>query len=235
MPSAMPAMAITSKRSPIMVRMKLTFLYYRRPPRVSLETPLPSAHRPPVGSHLGEEVFPGTCRRLQTVTVQGELVHEFVQGRVRVGDAPWLGDHEHLPVLQLLYVVYCPLETGTVVEQEARGIEVLVVGDEVVTVLGGVGQDGGHLLVLRWERALGFRPYVGCSQRHGNRMIAWAPSGMIQDRSQTRRDVAQSGSALGWGPSGRRFKSGRPDFLRRDTLHPWKGEYWTHSTCFSAS
>ena len=29
----------------------------------------------------------------------------------------------------------------------------------------------------------------------------------------TRRDVAQSGSALGWGPSGRRFKSGRPDFF----------------------
>ena len=27
-----------------------------------------------------------------------------------------------------------------------------------------------------------------------------------------RRDVAQSGSALGWGPSGRRFESGRPDF-----------------------
>ena len=31
---------------------------------------------------------------------------------------------------------------------------------------------------------------------------------------QMRRDVAQSGSALGWGPSGRRFESGRPDFLR---------------------
>jgi hypothetical protein len=31
-----------------------------------------------------------------------------------------------------------------------------------------------------------------------------------------RRDVAQSGSALGWGPSGRRFKSGRPDSSRRD-------------------
>jgi hypothetical protein len=29
-----------------------------------------------------------------------------------------------------------------------------------------------------------------------------------------RRDVAQSGSALGWGPSGRRFESGRPDSLR---------------------
>ncbi len=28
-----------------------------------------------------------------------------------------------------------------------------------------------------------------------------------------RRDVAQSGSALGWGPSGRRFESGRPDLL----------------------
>ena len=39
-------------------------------------------------------------------------------------------------------------------------------------------------------------------------------------RSQTRRDVAQSGSALGWGPSGRRFKSGRPDFLRRGTAAP---------------
>lgn len=48
-------------------------------------------------------------------------------------------------------------------------------------------------------------------------MIARAPSGMIQLRSRTRRDVAQSGSALGWGPSGRRFKSGRPDCLRRDT------------------
>ena len=27
--------------------------------------------------------------------------------------------------------------------------------------------------------------------------------------------MAQSGSALGWGPSGRRFKSGRPDSSRR--------------------
>ena len=33
-----------------------------------------------------------------------------------------------------------------------------------------------------------------------------------------RRDVAQSGSALGWGPSGRRFKSGRPDSSRRDHI-----------------
>ena len=33
-----------------------------------------------------------------------------------------------------------------------------------------------------------------------------------------RRDVAQSGSALGWGPSGRRFKSGRPDSLRRNRI-----------------
>ena len=27
--------------------------------------------------------------------------------------------------------------------------------------------------------------------------------------------MAQSGSALGWGPSGRRFESGRPDSSRR--------------------
>src|SRR5215210_4572632 len=156
MPSAMPARATTSKSSPMAVRMKLTFLYYRTPPRVSRETPLPSAHRTPVGSHIGEEVLPGTYRRLQAVPVQGKLVHELVQGRIRVGDAPWLGDHEHLPVLKLLYVVYRLLEAWAVVEQEARGIEVRVVGDEVVTVLGGVCHDGGHLLVLCWELALGF-------------------------------------------------------------------------------
>jgi hypothetical protein len=144
-------------------------------------------------------------------------VHKLVYGRSRVGDTPWLGDHEDLPFLELLYVVYGLLETGTVVEQEAGSLEVLVVGDEVVTVLGGVGLDSRPLLVLRRESALGFGPYVGCSKRHGNRMIARVPSGMIQDGSQARRDVAQSGSALGWGPSGRRFKSGRPDFLRRDT------------------
>jgi hypothetical protein len=39
---------------------------------------------------------------------------------------------------------------------------------------------------------------------------------MIRVSLKTRRDVAQSGSALGWGPSGRRFKSGRPDCLWLD-------------------
>jgi hypothetical protein len=39
------------------------------------------------------------------------------------------------------------------------------------------------------------------------------------DADEARRDVAQSGSALGWGPSGRRFKSGRPDSSRRDLTH----------------
>ena len=43
-------------------------------------------------------------------------------------------------------------------------------------------------------------------------MIARPPSGMIRPCEDPRRDVAQSGSALGWGPSGRRFESGRPDF-----------------------
>jgi hypothetical protein len=43
-------------------------------------------------------------------------------------------------------------------------------------------------------------------------MIARPPSGMILPCEDARRDVAQSGSALGWGPSGRRFESGRPDF-----------------------
>ncbi len=40
---------------------------------------------------------------------------------------------------------------------------------------------------------------------------------------QMRRDVAQSGSALGWGPSGRRFESGRPDFLRGLGRSPGNG------------
>src|SRR5918997_6667048 len=103
-----------------------------------------------------------------------------MQGRIRLRYAPQLRDYEHLPVLKLLYVVYGRFEAGAMVEQDAWGIEVLVVGDEVVTFLGGVGQNGGHLLVLRRESALEFCPYVGCSQRHGNRMIAWVSSGMIQ-------------------------------------------------------
>ena len=60
---------------------------------------------------------------------------------------------------------------------------------------------------------------------------------MIRRGKKVRRDVAQSGSALGWGPSGRRFKSGRPDSERRD--HNLRGkaglELWTHSISFWAS
>jgi hypothetical protein len=40
----------------------------------------------------------------------------------------------------------------------------------------------------------------------------------------TRRDVAQSGSALGWGPSGRRFESGRPDFFAGSKRNPASNE-----------
>ena len=35
--------------------------------------------------------------------------------------------------------------------------------------------------------------------------------------------MAQSGSALGWGPSGRRFESGRPDSSGR---LEWRSEWW---------
>src|SRR5215208_1752172 len=196
MPSPMPARAITSNRTPITVKITPIFVYYPRPSRVSRvgavrEPPLhegrshsrttpTGCHRAAVGSHVGEEALPGACRGLQTVTVQGELVHELVHGRISVGDTPSFRDHEHLPVLQLLYVVYSLLETGAVVEQVTGGIEVLVVSDEVVTIFGGVGNNGGHLLVLCGEPTLGFCAYVGCSQRHGDRMIAWVSSGMIQ-------------------------------------------------------
>ena len=52
-------------------------------------------------------------------------------------------------------------------------------------------------------------------------MIARGSSDMIW---VARRDVAQSGSALGWGPSGRRFESGRPDSLRDLDVTPWAAE-----------
>src|SRR5215212_8570872 len=155
MPSPMPARAITSNRTPITVKITPIFVYYPRPSRVSRvgavrEPPLhegrghsrttpTGCHRAAVGSHVGEEALPGACRGLQTVPVQGELVHELVHGRISVGDTPWLCDHEHLPVLQLLYVVYRLLEARAIVEQETRGVEVFVVGDEVETVFGGVG------------------------------------------------------------------------------------------------
>src|SRR5215212_1900180 len=173
-----------------------------------------SAHRAPVGLHVGKEIVPGAGRRFEAVSVEGELVHELVQGRFGVGDAGGFGDEEHLPVLELLYVVYHRFQAGTVIEQEAGGLEVLVAGDDLASGRGGVGRDGGLLLFLCGERAVGIGSYVGCSQRHENRMIARAPSGMIGVSLETRRDVAQSGSALGWGPSGRRLKSGRPDCLR---------------------
>ena len=45
-------------------------------------------------------------------------------------------------------------------------------------------------------------------------------------RARPPRGVAQSGSAFGWGPKGRWFKSSRPDFFRvvslsRETRLPW--------------
>src|SRR5919112_5830565 len=141
MPSPMPAKATPSKRSPMAVKIIPILLYYRRPsrvsrvgrePPVSSRTPAAGCHRAAVGPHAGEEILPGACRGLQAVPVQGEFVHELVHGRISVGDAPWLGDHEHHPVLQFLYVVYRLLETGAVVEQATRRIEVFVVGYEVV-------------------------------------------------------------------------------------------------------
>ena len=90
----------SSKRSPMAIRIKPTFPYYRTPSRVSRNAGVfrehpyaherPTAHRAAVGPHVGEEIVPGACRRLQAVPVQGELVHELVQGRIGVGDAPRL-------------------------------------------------------------------------------------------------------------------------------------------------
>jgi hypothetical protein len=77
-----------------------------------------------------------------------------------------MGDDEDLPVLELFDVVYRLLETGAVVEEGARSVEVLVGGDQLVAILGGVSLDGGTLLLLRGELAPWVGPYVGCRARH---------------------------------------------------------------------
>ena len=141
---------------------------------------LAPAHRAPVGLHGVEELLPGAGGALEAVAVQGELVDELVQGRVGLRDAPGVGDDEDLPVLELFDVVYRRFEAGAVVEEGPGGPEVLVEGDQLVTLLAGVGLDARPLLLPRGEHALEVGPYVGCRARHEHRMIAWGHSGMIK-------------------------------------------------------
>jgi hypothetical protein len=51
-------------------------------------------------------------------------VDEFVQSGLGVGDAPWPGDQENLPVFELLDIIYGLLEAGAVVEENAGSVEV---------------------------------------------------------------------------------------------------------------
>src|SRR3712207_3194162 len=179
-PKEMPARHSRNKRVPMAVRRKLTFLYYStgwrlnkyfvvsnkggdRSPRLVTSAP---AHLAAVGLHGCEVLLPGAGRRFQAVTVEEEFVDELVQGGVVIGDAPGVGDDEHLPVLQFFDVVYCLFEAGTVVEEDARCSEVLVGGDELVACRGGVGSDGGLLLVPGKELAVGIGPYVRGRSRH---------------------------------------------------------------------
>jgi hypothetical protein len=46
---------------------------------------------------------------------------------------------------------------------------------------------------------------------HADKILRHADVSPIRQNARTPRGVAQSGSALGWGPSGRRFKSCLPD------------------------
>ena len=46
---------------------------------------------------------------------------------------------------------------------------------------------------------------------HADKILRHADVSSIRQNAETPRGVAQSGSALGWGPSGRRFKSCLPD------------------------
>src|SRR5215210_517097 len=118
------------------------------------------AHRAPVGLHGGEELFPGTVWALETVAVERELVDELVQGRLGVRDAPGLGDDEDLPVFELFDVVYRRLEAGAVIEEIARGVEVLVGGHQFVALPCGVCLDSSLLLLQAGELAPWVGPYV---------------------------------------------------------------------------
>lgn len=52
-------------------------------------------------------------------------------------------------------------------------------------------------------------------------MLDWVNLRIPQDASmiQKKRGVAQPGSALAWGASGRRFKSGRPELVIASGTH----------------
>ena len=122
-----------------------------------------------------------------------------------------MGDEQDLPVFLLFDVVYRRFQSGTVVEQKTRGVQVFVTGYDLVPLLRGEGFEGFALVLRGRELTLRVGSDVRRRSRHDKTMIAWGPSGMIS--AIRLRVVAQSGSALGWGPSGRRFESGRPDFF----------------------
>jgi hypothetical protein len=177
-PNAIAARLGSNRRSPMVVNMRLTRLYYRT--RAPFNKPLPfvvrildqrstPAHLAPVSLHSGEELLPGTGGALEAVAVQGEFVDELVQGRVGVGYAAGVRDDEDLPFLELLDVVYRGLETGAMVEEVAPGFEILVSGDQLVASFGGVCLYSGLLLPGSGELALRVGPDVRGRARHAPR------------------------------------------------------------------
>ncbi len=128
-----------------------------------------------------------------------------------------MGHYQDFPILFFLDVVYSLFYAGTMIEKGAGGLKVFVGRHQLVAVLGGVGVDEGSLVFEGGEFSFDICPDVRCRPCHVGAMIACGASGIIPVQA-VRRDVAQSGSALGWGPSGRRFKSGRPDFCGNTEL-----------------
>src|SRR5215213_2696780 len=91
-----------------------------------------------------------------------------MHGRLRVRDAAGMGDEQDLPVLLLFYVSDRALEAGAVVEEKARGFNVLVRSNDLVPFAGGVGFQDLALLLCAWQLALRVRPDIRRRLRHAD-------------------------------------------------------------------
>src|SRR5215210_373383 len=154
---ATPARQINNSATPMTISTKLTPQYYPTRNRLA-QGRSPAGHRAAVGLHGGQRLLPRAPRGLQPVPVERELVHQLVHRRGVVRDTVWACHDQHLPVLDFLDVLDRLLEAGLVVEEGARGFEVLVAGHDLVAVLGGVRLAGRPLLfaggrLSGWVRA----------------------------------------------------------------------------------
>src|SRR5829696_3527586 len=127
-----------------------------------------------------------------------------MHGRLRVRDAAGMGDEQDLPVLLLFYVSDRALEAGAVVEEKARGFNVLVRSNDLVPFAGGVGFQDLALLLCARKLALRVGPDIRRRLRHAgddSTRLVWYYLGDREGASvgTWRSQVAHSAGAE-WSP-----------------------------------